>query len=176
MGDSKTAPGYGALWETTLAAATVKPIVVDGLGGETMVDAAAAIDAKLAAIPATSDPSDFLLNWGTNDTYPDGWPVAEATFTNATLSVIDAIHAAYPSARIWLARVWNRAYATACDTVDGWIDNAIAARPGVAFAGPDERVTLKAGDDGWTNTIDGLHPNAAGNLAWAAAWQTVLGY
>jgi hypothetical protein len=43
------------------------------------------------------------------------------------------------------------------------------------FNGPNERLTLEAGDNGVTNTTDGIHPNAAGILANDAAWAAAMG-
>ncbi len=41
--------------------------------------------------------------------------------------------------------------------------------------GVDLRVVLEHGDNGVSYTVDGIHPNHAGYMAYGAAWLTVFG-
>jgi lysophospholipase L1-like esterase len=138
--------------------------------GRTAASGAAEIDAELAA--SSANPGYILFNLGVTDV--DALP-AEATWKANIGYILDAMHAKWPSAKIYMMRVWRRDYGSECNTLDGWIDAIIAARD-YCYTGPDERVFLENGDDGATYTTDGIHPNAAGYALTAAQWQTVMGY
>ena len=141
-------------------------------GGITTAGMAAIIDARLAA--SVGVPKFVLINLGANDSMDAG---SEAAWKTNMGYIVDAIHVAYPSAKVYLTRVWLRAAGMVnCDRFAGWIADLCAARPGWLLPGVDERVFLENGDDGATYTSDGLHPNAAGYALEAARWRTVLGF
>jgi lysophospholipase L1-like esterase len=123
-------------------------------------------------------PAVILLNLGVNDlgfTAPGSLP-NQTTWQNNYIAIIDALNAQWPSVPIYLMKPWKQGFDANCDTLAGWIDNVIAARPAAAFAGPDERTWLKSGDNGATRTSDGVHYSAAGHTECAAQWKTTLGY
>lgn len=114
----------------------------------------------------------ILINVGVNDI----GVTSQASFEASLGSLLDKIHAAWPTTRILVARVWKRGFDSQCDTMDNtWIPNVLATRGSFAAVGIDERVTIKGGDNGATNTTDGVHYSAAGNTAVALAWQSSMG-
>ena len=144
------------------------------VGGETVAQAAAIIDAKLTAMNVTNaNESDIrvLANWGANDvsTLP-----AEATWKANYATIIDAVVAKWPTAKVYLVKPWRRGEAADCNTLAGWIDDLVALYPGVAFVGHDERTWLEGGDDGATMTTDGVHYSTAGQAAAAAQWEAII--
>ena len=175
LGDSKTLAGS---WQPTLAAnltattGTVWGASNGGVGGDTVALAATGIGARLAAFDELS-PVAVLCNWGANDV---GALPAEATWKANYLAIIDSCVAKWPQAKVYLTRPWRRGYAIQCNTLAAWIADIVAARPGIAFAGDDERVWLEGGDNGATMTVDGIHYSAAGQTAKAAATKAAMGY
>lgn len=175
MGDSKTAAPQ--TWPAQLQY-SVQPApwwmanaAVSGRSTQTTVDN---LTAALAITAITATPT-VLLNLGANDfpaaTFNDvGYDV---TWRANTLTILDAVRAKWPAAAVYLMRPWSRGNDTKADTLAGWIDTVVAARPNT-FVGPDERVFYKGNDDGVTNTTDGIHPTTAGQLAITAAWKAVL--
>lgn len=141
------------------------------MGGATVASYRADLPARLAL--STQSPRFILSNFGANDVA--ALP-AEATWKADYLAIIDAFVAKWPTAKFLITRPWRRGYAAECNTIAGWIDDIVAARPGVAFVGDDERVWLENGDDGATMTIDGTHYSSAGQLAGAAAKRAALVY
>lgn len=113
-----------------------------------------------------------LTNYGANDVM--AMPT-EATWKATAQSYIDQLVAYQAGARIYFAKPWRRGYAANCATLAGWIDDIVAANPGVAFVGHNENVWLEGGDDGATMTTDGVHYSEAGNAAVAALWKTIVG-
>ena len=176
LGDSKTASGG---WPVFLDAhgqtATDETWFHDnaGIGGSTVASYAAQIATVLAGMPAASNAGAVrvLLNWGANDfaSLP-----AEATWEANYLTIIDAAVAKWPSALVYLMRPWSQGRNAEADTLATRIGHLIAARPGVVFAGPDERIWLKGADDGATMTSDGMHYSEAGKVEAAAQWAQVL--
>lgn len=159
--DSLSAKTYGGVGLQNAAVA-----------GESVATALAAMDAKLAAMPTDLSGVNYrkvLMNWGVNDGCAD-----TATWETNYLAIIDKVHAKAPNADVYLMRPWMRGYACTA-ALHASIDTIVAAR---AFAriGPDEAIWLENGDNGATNTVDGVHYSTAGNAACAAQWQTVLGY
>jgi lysophospholipase L1-like esterase len=143
-------------------------------GGYTVATMKALIDADLAA--STQPAVQYVLfNLGANDMA--ALP-AEAVWEADALYIIDALKVKWPSVKVYLMRPWTRPAGMAtANTLAGWIATVVAARAGVAYSGPDERVFLENGDDGATYMVaDGIHPNAAGYALTAAQWKTVLGY
>lgn len=130
------------------------------------------VDADITARATSIAPDYILVNMGVNDT---GTPPSQSNFVNGYLYVLDALHTAWPNARIGCMRIWSRNEDADSATINGYINLAIAARS-FAFAGPDESVFLKNGaDNGTTYTADGIHPNRAGYILTAAQWRTAMG-
>lgn len=100
---------------------------------------------------------------------------AKATFQAAYWAIIDAAHVKWPTAKVYLMSPWKQGNDNASATMAGWITEIVAARPGVAFQGPNESVWLKASDNGVKETMDGIHYSETGNLLCAQQWQALLG-
>jgi lysophospholipase L1-like esterase len=126
----------------------------------------------LANINPTEPVIAVTMNWGANDVA--AMPTESAFETNYE-TIIDAVHAKWPTATIRIMRSWRRGFDTESDTLATWINVIQAARP-FTVLGPDERIWLKAGDNGTTNTTDGVHYSTPGNIECAAQWKTALGY
>lgn len=173
IGDSKTAAGLAQ-------SGFVGTLGPDGIAvthstnattGWTMANHAAAIDAYLAS--STASPAYILLNIGANDVA--ALP-AEGTWKTNAYYVLDAMHAKWPAAQVYMMRPWRRTEDVDCDTLATWISDVVTARSTFAHLGPDERDFLENGDNGVTYTTDGIHPTAAGYLLTAQQWAAVLGY
>jgi hypothetical protein len=176
VGDSKTVPASNS-WPISLVAninAVTSPspvfsgdnVAVGAVGAD---DVASSIAATLAAQP--NNHTIICYNIGVND-----FGVAtEAAWIADVQAVADAIHTRWPAAVFYVMRPWKAGFDSTADTYAGWIDTIAASRTFIEL-GPDERVWLKGGDNGATNTMDGIHYSAAGQTACAAAWQTTLGF
>lgn len=167
--------GYRTALRSNLAALALWSVIdissaVYAVDAQTAATAAAGIGAFLAGQTVTADYA--LVNLGSNDLA--GLP-AEATWKADYATVLDALHTKWPAAQVLVMRPWRRGSDTNADTLAVWIADVISTR-GWAALGPDERGYLKAGDDGVTNTSDGLHPNAAGYALTATEWQTAMGH
>lgn len=133
----------------------------------------------LLAGNANNDPNGVthvLMNWGVNDMEGS---VVEATWVSQYGALISYCHTRFPNAVFYLSYPWRRGYDSRATTYHGWVDTVIAnanAAGITAFAGVDEVVTIKAGDDGATNTDFGVHYSASGAAAYAAAMKIILGY
>jgi lysophospholipase L1-like esterase len=139
-------------------------------GGKTVALCAAEIDAELAT--RTDVPDHVLINLGANDA-DDG--VTEGDWKTGYAYILDAVHAKWPNANIYLMRPWRRDNDAVCDDFATWIADIIAdGRSSWAFEGPDERVFLENGDNGTTYTTDGTHPTAAGYTLTAEQWVSVI--
>lgn len=169
-GGAASLGGYPSQISTALLQFCEYPIRM-ATGGATVASRAASIAADLAA--AIGTPEYILCNLGANDV--SGLP-AEATWKANYQTIISAMHAKWPGAKIYIMRPWRRSYATECNTLATWIADLVTTNPGVAYLGPDERVFLENGDDGATYTGDGIHPNAVGYTLTATQWRTVLGF
>lgn len=142
--------------------------------GYTVATMAALVAADLAAMPDAATLRAVMFNLGANDVA--ALP-AEATWKANLATILDALHAKYPSAMVYVMRPWRRGELTDCNSLATWIAAVLAdGRSAWAFVGPDERVFLEGGDDGATYTADGIHPNAAGYVLTATQWKTALGY
>lgn len=131
----------------------------------------AALSTAQAGVPITS----VMVNLGVNDLAS----MPSQVQYEADLGYIaDAFRARWSLVHVYFMSIWVRggAYAADLDILAGWNANVIAARPGWAHVGPDERVWLEGGDDGVTMTTDGVHYTTAGHNECAAQWKTVLGY
>lgn len=148
---------------------------VDGRGGlargsHTVAMLKALIDADVAA---TATPDIVLVNIGTPDLI-SGLPTEAAMTTNYAY-ILDAMHAAWPSAAIYCVTPWRQGGDAAANTLAGWIAGVLATRDWT-HAGPDERTVIKAADDGAAATYDGVHYSSAGSYTMARAWRSTLGY
>lgn len=176
LGDSKTfATGYRPVLAKALDTATgqtwiERPAIA--LGSTTASYWATNLSASLAT--AIGTPTHILCNLGVNDVAAS---VTEAAFKADYQTIIDLLHAKWPSAKIYLARPWRATiYQSELAAMRTWIADLVTANPGICFLGTDEIAFLEGGDDGATYTEDGIHPNAAGYALTAAAWQTAMGY
>lgn len=172
IGDSKTSR---LQWQGTLI-----DLLEAGAGGRwgfetiaypgiTMGGEAARIGVDLTQTRQT--PSYVLFNFGANNV--TSLP-AEATWKADAQTVLDAVHAKWPSAQVYLMRIWRRSYAANCNTLAGWIGDLVTTNSTFCHLGPDERVFLENGDNGATYTSDGIYPNAAGYALTAAQWEAVI--
>jgi lysophospholipase L1-like esterase len=145
-----------------------------GVGSSTVASHRATVDASIAAYAAAllPPPQYVLLNLGINDV-AGGLP-AEATWNANLAYILDAYHAAWPLASVYVAKPWGRTWDTGCDTVATRIDTVLSTRGTWAYVGDDERAWLKAADNGATMTSDGIHYSAAGVAAKVAAVMAVL--
>lgn len=174
LGDSKTA--YGG-WQPILTASLSAlgnrswQYQNAGRGGTTAATYAALVDSILAGFP--DSPVVALVNLGTNDIGSLDLP-AQATWEANIGYTLDAVHAAYPGALVYVTKPCRFGYDAKCATVAGWVDNVVAARSPWAAVGDDESGWLIPNNAAYT--YDGLHYNAAGNAAKASAAQTVMGY
>jgi lysophospholipase L1-like esterase len=134
-------------------------------------------DANIVAITATLSASAkyITINLGAND-FAGGAIVAgnQAAWTAKYQNIIDHFHTQCPNAKIGVMRAWSRTYDAEAVLLAAWLVDVVAGRSW-AYIGPDEAVILKAGDDGATYTLDGIHPTTAGYALEAAEWITVLG-
>jgi len=131
----------------------------------------ALVDADLAAM-TTGTPTIIMFNLGANDVV--SLP-AEATWKANLVYILDAFHAKWSGAKVYVMRPWRRGEAADCNTLATWIAAVIAdGRSAWAFVGPDERVFLEGGDDGVTYTVDGIHPNATGYALTGLKWVEVV--
>jgi hypothetical protein len=175
-GDSKSSADtcYMA-WMTSETVEFIESPSRIAAAGEGTVEMQAHVDADLAA--ATGTPEYILYNLGANDLSSiQSAALDEATWQAAALYIWDAMHAKWPSAKIFAMHVWRRTFNTEADTFAGWLDTAIALRSSFVFSGPDERVFLENGDDGATYTADGTHPNLPGCALTSAQWRSSLGF
>lgn len=178
LGDSRTS-SVNNTWPDSLAANLRLPSDLvwgmsdGGVGGQTTQQAASTINSMIAGLSPQQPVVNILLNWGANDM--GGLP-AEATWEGYYYTILDALHAQWPNAKCYIMRPWKRGFDADAATLHGWIDTIVAARSTFAAVGPDEAVWLKGSDNGATNTTDGQHYSAAGEIACASVWQTTLGY
>lgn len=144
-------------------------------GGYDILDVQNGIDAALTARSTT--PTHVLILIGSNDIADLHWGLFNETTWKADYQyVIDAIHTKWANAKIYLGKSYRDGdgYIVKLETLAGWIDDLVAANPGVCFAGIDSR-TIYTGNEA-TLLVDDVHPNHAGFIAMADAWKTILGY
>lgn len=150
-----------------------------GHGGYDMLDIADVIDADLAATSGTA--THVLILLGANDVVDtaDHWQsFNETTWKAAAQAVIDAVHTKWSGARIYLGKSYRAGtYTTEFDAIAGWIDDLVADNPGVCYAGIDSRTFFtghQAAAYGGSEPyllVDDVHPNHAGFVVMAPAWQ-----
>jgi len=171
-GDSKTvADLYQPALATLYAGASITTLARLGTTVTQMQDT---VDADLAAL-SLPGLKFILFNLGAN-TVP-AMP-AEAGYEADLAYILDAFHAKWPTATVYLTQTWRRGYNAESNTLATWQDNVIVGgRAAWAKVGPNERAFLENGDDGVTYTSDGVHPNAAGYALTGAKWNlSVRGY
>lgn len=169
MGDSRT---YGNPWQGRLAVLGNYSITdaSDPLNQTTMAQFTSTINDRINTVPVDQPPAFVLINIGAHDLI-FGLPDA-ATWISEYESDLDAMHAAWPNAQIYLMRPWQQGSDADAATMHGWIDTVIAARSTFTHAGPDEAVWLKSTDNG--ATYGTLHYTAAGERECAQQWLKVL--
>jgi lysophospholipase L1-like esterase len=145
-----------------------------GVNGATSADMAARVAADIVTVNGyapINPPAEIIVNLGAND-------VADAGFTKAAYkanmnAIIQALHAAIPAANIRITKIWRRNYAVNYGMCNDAIDELYTANAWLK-TGIDETLILPGGDDGATNTDDGIHPNATGYALITAAWVAVI--
>lgn len=178
MGDSKSldlVPRWPPLLTNWLNITEGDPWAKTGFvatSGATVASKQASIDADLLLITVGS-PNVILCNLGANDVQV-ALP-AEATWEANYLYILDAMRAKWPSAIMYVTKVWVRGFLANCNTIAGWIDTVVASRSWL-MAGDDERIWLEGGDNGVTMTTDGLHYSAAGFTEKVQQAKTLMGY
>ncbi|MFA5340247.1 MAG: SGNH/GDSL hydrolase family protein [Clostridia bacterium] len=167
IGDSKTA---GDVWVGNLASALNYYSADVGVAGTTVANWASSIGGVL--LPPQTVQSVVLINLGVND-WSDPLPTEETWKANYQ-TIIDAVHAKWPLAKIYLTKPWKRDHDDDALTFAGYIDELIASNSGVCFVGDNEYTWLRGADDGTTMTIDGTHYSAAGEIEKVNQMKAVL--
>lgn len=138
--------------------------------GYTTVTMQPYVDGDIAA--RYGAPDFILCGLGANDI-----STSQANFETNYAYIIDTLHAKFPAARVLVALPWRQGFDSLATSMDNtWIPNIVNPRSAWCGYGPDERVVLKGADNGATNTVDGVHPNAVGHAAMAVAWQSAMGF
>jgi hypothetical protein len=176
LGDSKT---ESAPWATTLLATlqvsygTAWQSSSYAAGSTTLAWAVANLTALIAQIPAGADGANLkvLVNWGVNEmaTMP-----ARATWVADYLTLIDAIVAKQPAAKVFCVKPWYQGKDSEALTMAEWVDEVVASRPSVAYLGHNEYVWLRGTDNGTTMTSDGVHYSTAGQAECASQWHDLI--
>jgi lysophospholipase L1-like esterase len=138
------------------------------VAGRTVATTQDNIDAAIAA--AVGTPDAILINLGANDADD---ALVEATFKADFAYILDALHAAYPNAIIYVTKVWRQGFDAECLMIWEWMLDVMSTRA-YCVAGIDEVIALKGSDNGATNTEDGIHPNDAGVEASVALWAALV--
>lgn len=155
LGDSKASEsGIPATFGALSGLRSARAITA---GGGTVVTRAASIVADLASKPGQYDVRYVLCMLGINDVSA---ATVEATFKSSYLTILDAIHAKWPLAEVYLEKLWKPSGTAACAPYNTYIDYVISQRS-FAREGANEYV-LENGDNGATYYADSVHPNAAG--------------
>ncbi|HEY4513547.1 MAG TPA: SGNH/GDSL hydrolase family protein [Candidatus Paceibacterota bacterium] len=126
-----------------------------------------------------AQPEYILINLGVNDVgFTPPWSLPnQTTWQNNYIAILDALNAQWPDSLIYITKPWKAQSGgddAVWDTMAGWIDNVVAARPAFTFVGDDERAWFEPNTA--TYSDDDIHYNAEGQAAAADAKQTALGY
>lgn len=135
------------------------------------------LDAGAAAwLAASTAPAEWaFVNIGVNDMTPPA--TAQASYEASLGSLLDKIHAAWPSCNVGVSKVWMPGRDAESDAMAGWVDNVLSTRAAWASVSDDERVWLKGADNGATMCVDGgPHYSAAGNAEKVNQIKTWMGY
>lgn len=124
-------------------------------------------------------PPYILVDLGVNDVgFIPPWSLPnQTTWQNNYIAILDALHAQWPDAVIYLTKPWKRQAGgneALFDTMAGWVENVVAARSSFTRVGDDERSWF--GGNPSTFSDDGIHWNAAGQIEKANQMKAVLGY
>ncbi len=170
LGDSKAGGSFQTAFNNNANSVTKGYTAYSrGYSGETTAQISAHTDADIAA--TTNTPDLLMLNTGANDFL--SMPTESDLKTNIAY-ILDQYHAAFPSMQIGVMHTWRRNYMAQANIWNGWVDDVIADRAWCT-SGPDERIFLENGDDGYTYTADGVHPNTAGYNLTAQLWMDAFG-
>lgn len=122
------------------------------VGGWTVENALSGLSAALAL--TTHVPKYIFVNLGTNEANDNPLP-SEGTWKTNYASLLDQLHAKWPSAHIYLAHVWRDNFEANCSTLNSWIDAVIAD-------GRSDWTTVAFDEADWLPdwTLDGTHPDA----------------
>lgn len=144
--------------------------VRQGTSSIKVIGMAADIDKRIADTFAY--PTHILVNLGANDV----GSTSQEDYEAAMAYILDACHARWPAAKIYVSTPWRDIGPTYWDNMHTWIGNVLASRSSWAFRGVDERTTLRGDDNGATYYSDGVHPNAAGHQLYADVLRTMMGF
>jgi hypothetical protein len=164
---SDTATDYGLVTSSGTWGGNGQPTF--SISGWETHDARDNVNAWLAKT-MSGTPDYILCNLGVNDY------AQSKTYDSVRVSweyVVEAFHAKWPNAVIFLMRVW------------GWEGSAASWPPNLAidyivdtysyvYAGPDEGVWLRGSDEGATMTYDAIHYSEAGQAECAVQWRNIL--
>jgi lysophospholipase L1-like esterase len=169
QGDEVAANGYQAeLTNLYTDALHVEQPYRLSSGGWTMVNVQAAIDAWLAS--AVGTPKKVLLYLGANDVL--AMPV-EATYKSNLAYIIDAIHAKWANALIYVGCGGRTGEEANTATLTGWNAAVIATKSPYTKVGINY-TPIFSGNEA-TLLADSVHPNNAGYIAMAQAWKAIIG-
>jgi len=149
----------------------IDPAALAVVGGRA-VTLSTGVDAWIAA--ADRAPEWALVDIGINDLSAPA--TSEADYKTQLAYTLDAIHAAWPSCKALVSKIWGRGFDAQADTMAGWIDSVLATRSPWAAVGDDERVWMKGSDNGATMSSDGIHYSSAGNTEKAIRVRVAMGY
>lgn len=126
------------------------------VGGWTVANALADLPVALSA--AMDVPRYVLIDLGVNEANDNPLP-SEAVWESDYSNLLDQIHAKWPDALVYVAKVWRGdsggAYIANCSTINGWIDTVIAdGRAGWCSVAFDEANWLPS----WS--LDLVHPDS----------------
>jgi lysophospholipase L1-like esterase len=132
-------------------------------GGWNVTSMAYWVDRDLAGYTG-GKPDAVLINLGANLT-----ETTQLAWVTPMLRIVDAIHAKWPNAHVFIARVRRGSNPTEVLN-DAWIPAVVAARPDFVHLGIDERTFLP----GEGLMSDTFHPNRAGYVRTAEEWSVLL--
>jgi lysophospholipase L1-like esterase len=121
----------------------------------------------------TLTPHKVCILIGANDIEDShGWPQDEAVWKAAYQNVIDVLHAKWSSAKIYLGKSFRDGAREESNmvTIHAWIDDLVAANPGLCYAGINTTLILNDHPE----LHDGVHPNHDGCVAIGNAWKALL--
>lgn len=129
---------------------------------------AANIDGLLAAY-VEPPPTYILSNLGVNGLFGSAEEKVRYQY------IIDALHAKFPSALIFIAKPWKVDYDERADGFATMVDELISENVGYTALGHDERVWAKGSDNGATMLDSGgVHYSDAGNVECGSQWATII--
>lgn len=140
------------------------------VGGHTMTQAKAAIDATLAAANETPELCFFNVGINNADSPPD-----ESAFKADFQYILDAIHTKWPTTKIYIMNgVYKASNPPGCNTISGWLNDVLLLNSGYCYAWADERVWFAANMGLYSS--DGVHYTNAGAAEAARLGRVAAGY